>query len=307
MSKSITSFTGGRAPADEAPDHFRSIVKIFVGGGRNSTPKEKEPRETTQRSSQASAFPEAAQQNNRHPTSDGQNAHKIQVFWMHEAPLVQRSHFFAMALNGNWKESDEKIVVLPDDDPEIFKLYLGLIFTNRVYVVKKKAEDVDYLAHSEHEYGRLCELYILAEKLQDATSKNLLIDAILARSRQVDGDGMLRYPNSGIVAMVYDNTPESSPLRRLLVDFYADHWVTGWVLDAETPKDFFVDLVKQVLAVRPLPREENTTQTCDPKVYYCEEVSMKKRKHSEDATDGMAHKKPALGVWPRNCSSLAIR
>jgi hypothetical protein len=44
-------------------------------------------------------------------------------FCIHEALLTARSKFFEKAMGKGWKEAEEKLVKLPDDDPDIFALY----------------------------------------------------------------------------------------------------------------------------------------------------------------------------------------
>lgn len=51
-------------------------------------------------------------------------------FFAHEALICQRSRFFANAMNGSWIESDERKVPLPEDEPDVFALYLKVLYVH---------------------------------------------------------------------------------------------------------------------------------------------------------------------------------
>ena len=55
-----------------------------------------------------------------------------QEFQIHEAVLTARSKFFKAAIGRKWKESEEKTVKLPEDDPEAFALYSQLVYTGQI-------------------------------------------------------------------------------------------------------------------------------------------------------------------------------
>ncbi|KAF2868938.1 hypothetical protein BDV95DRAFT_577969 [Massariosphaeria phaeospora] len=104
-------------------------------------------------------------------------------FCVHENLICTRSAFFRKAMNGTWKESEEKYVELPEDEPDIFRLYVELLYSARL-TTKTLA----------YEVISLCKLYVLAEKLQDSLSKNLIIDALVATTRELGSDGKHSYP-----------------------------------------------------------------------------------------------------------------
>ncbi|CAO2656037.1 Nn.00g048400.m01.CDS01 [Neocucurbitaria sp. VM-36] len=84
-------------------------------------------------------------------------------FWVHQKILTSRSEFFKRATNGQWLESDERLITLPEDRPDVFRLYLNLLYTRQV---------------ATKSWRTLCQVYVLAEKLQDASAKNSVIDAM---------------------------------------------------------------------------------------------------------------------------------
>lgn len=50
------------------------------------------------------------------------------IFSVHENLIRSSSAFFDAATRGVWKESAARQVLLPEDDPEIFELYLHWLY-----------------------------------------------------------------------------------------------------------------------------------------------------------------------------------
>ena len=127
-------------------------------------------------------------------------------FMAHKDLICSKSPFFSAACNGNFIEGKEGLVRLPEDQPPIFDLFLQWLYTGDVPVTSSDA----YLDWSES-----AALYVLAEKLQISELKNAVIDQWICKNKATD-----EYP-IGIVAYVYTNTLDSSPLRRLVVEMVA--------------------------------------------------------------------------------------
>jgi hypothetical protein len=49
-------------------------------------------------------------------------------FVVHEELICESSDFFRGAMSGEWKEAGDRVVSLPDDDPDVFALYLQAIY-----------------------------------------------------------------------------------------------------------------------------------------------------------------------------------
>jgi hypothetical protein len=54
----------------------------------------------------------------------------LKTFAVHENLLCERSGFFRTCLNGKWKESDDRNITLPDDDPSIIQLYIQSLYVS---------------------------------------------------------------------------------------------------------------------------------------------------------------------------------
>jgi len=53
----------------------------------------------------------------------------LKTYIVHSEALISRSVFFRKALSGPWKEANERVVRMPDDDIETLELYLHLVIT----------------------------------------------------------------------------------------------------------------------------------------------------------------------------------
>ncbi|KAF1920321.1 hypothetical protein BDU57DRAFT_561348 [Ampelomyces quisqualis] len=145
-------------------------------------------------------------------------------FAAHESFLVTRSEFFRRALNGNWEEAESRIVKLPDDVPEVFGLYLNLVYTGHLPTERKSQDAIvaldwaGFWQRANDEYTDLINVYVLAEKLQDTVSKNATVVAIVDVAQLVWHDGRPALPSFRLASKGFDETPEGSQLRRLLIE-----------------------------------------------------------------------------------------
>lgn len=137
------------------------------------------------------------------------------------------------------------MVSLPDDDVEVFRLYLNLMYTNQLATKGPK------------ELQKLCRLFVLAEKLQDQTAKNHIIDGMHAFFHQnvlTDslGTDVERSSCAEAIKMLYEGTPENSQARKLVVDLYADCKDESWLREGKThlPQDFIFDIATRLLRKR---------------------------------------------------------
>jgi hypothetical protein len=184
----------------------------------------------------------------------------MKKFSIHKALVVERSKFFANALNGSWKESDDGIVLLPEDDPEIFELYLQVLYTGTVPIKEhvsaysdneeKTKKDPEILEKEveqavSREMEKVCKLYVLNEKLQDIESQNLLVSTMVALTSEKRASNLYHYPGQDIVTSIYKGTMPGNPMRKLLVDLYVFHGVEQWLKGHDSDRfhnDFLYDL-----------------------------------------------------------------
>ncbi|KAH8644105.1 N-acetylglucosaminyl-phosphatidylinositol biosynthetic protein [Alternaria alternata] len=190
-----------------------------------------------------------------------------QEFLLHEGILCARSEFFRRALNGNWIEKKERLVKLPEDDPQTFAFYVSFIYTNVVSdatALQTMTPD-GFQAH----ILAVVKLYVLAEKLQDRQAKNEALRTVLSDTAERSFADSL--PNAEIVQFMYNNTLQGSLGRRLMVDLWNDVHATSIIKQREgICKEFFVDLAHALLGERP-SRKRNGALLYGAEEY-CEEL-----------------------------------
>jgi hypothetical protein len=182
---------------------------------------------------------------------------KLQTFHVHEDLLTARSPFFKKALSGNWKEAQDRLVKLPEDDPVTFQRYVHLLYTDALVI---EAEEVSEPSKST-EYPHLGLLYVLAEKLQDIDAKNVVLEATLLASRREHADGIRYFPGNDMICLIYAGTGPGSPMRNLLVNFYAYQGEGEWLKreGEEWPSDITRELAIQLLDKPKRPNDPTRT------------------------------------------------
>ncbi|KAF2433753.1 hypothetical protein EJ08DRAFT_566670, partial [Tothia fuscella] len=114
------------------------------------------------------------------------------------------STFFRKALNGAWKEADERCVKLPKDDPGLVQMYLHWVYSSKI-AIDKDSYDEDMA---------LARLYVLEDKLQDDRFKDAISDALTFQNENVAA------VTPEAVHYIYENTLAGSKIRALVVDTF---------------------------------------------------------------------------------------
>ncbi|KAK5729748.1 hypothetical protein LTR17_011714 [Elasticomyces elasticus] len=162
---------------------------------------------------------------------------QIKRFALHESIVRPASDFVNMALSRDWKEARERVIPLSEDEPETFTIYQTWLYTHIVdaHALKSSTNSCDV-------YQRLFKCYILAEKLLDAVFKDCVMDAIL---NTLQANPLF---DANLSNLVYENTPEGSPLRRLLCEIYVwcatERWLAEDVVTEEVHPTLMTDFMK---------------------------------------------------------------
>ncbi|KAF2797234.1 hypothetical protein K505DRAFT_358595 [Melanomma pulvis-pyrius CBS 109.77] len=135
----------------------------------------------------------------------GQEDSDQETFAVHEDLICLRSAFFKNAMNGSWIESARRLITLPEDNPHTFELYLNIIYNGCLPVIDE--------CPKVGQFETLTTLYVLAEKLMDRETKNLVVQAMIARRNETF------IPKPDCIRYLYENTPENNLGRKLFVDF----------------------------------------------------------------------------------------
>ena len=130
---------------------------------------------------------------------------KRKKFHLHKVLLEDRSGFFRMALDGGFKEQEERAVYLPDGDVAAFELFVLWLYGSKLAV--PTAVD-GFMTHLK--------LYAMAEKFSLEELKNMLMDLVRTCCCQ-----RIDIPTYEHVAYIYQSTPENSPMRLLVSRVFA--------------------------------------------------------------------------------------
>ncbi|KAL1602644.1 hypothetical protein SLS60_006061 [Paraconiothyrium brasiliense] len=168
-----------------------------------------------------------------------------QTFFIHPHRLTQRSLFFKNALAANWKEAEDRVIYLPEDDPSIFFRYLDYLYTGKMSV---KSTDPDTLNDGKAavaEQLMTCRIYVFADKVQDMRCRNDAIKFMTAVVKEKRTEKNWFAPGPSCIEFIYNETVPNSPMRRLVVEFYV--YNVGYRKSYETtfkraPKEFLVEL-----------------------------------------------------------------
>ncbi|KAF2112048.1 hypothetical protein BDV96DRAFT_649411 [Lophiotrema nucula] len=156
-----------------------------------------------------------------------------QKFYAHKGLLIHYSSYFRAALKEEWEEGAAKTVKLPEDYPDVFRVFFQWLMTGRLYFALTEEGEISL------SFGLICETFVFGDargipELQDAA-----INLLCQRIAQVWSSpwDCLHY--------VYANTLPGSALRRILVDDSIANSTLIFV--KEDPKDVPSDFLRDVL------------------------------------------------------------
>lgn len=170
---------------------------------------------------------------------------EAQHFVVHQDLLCKHAPFFQLAMAGEWKEAQDGIIPLPDDEPDVVALHIHWLYSSRI-LCRPVATTGDARIK---EMELLVNAFVYGEKIQDGDFKDAVIDAAIKSTLEKDVDGVAWFPGVGTVNNAYDGTPQDSPLRRLVVDFWARRGEKDWNRQGLNT-EFLNDLVAELFAYR---------------------------------------------------------
>jgi hypothetical protein len=181
--------------------------------------------------------------------------------------ITKRSDFFRVARLARWTKPN-KATKLVDEDPDTFAAYLDRLYFGTGSVIKSSDADATRDSSSAAEKDEqkktdeqekkdkqekkdivtvnlLLDVYLLADRLLDPTTANVVIDEIIAFV-----DTLSWAPGQHFIARVYDSTLEGSPLRRLCRDWRV-HEIPGWAsrfpkAEWSLPHEYLQDLLIEI-------------------------------------------------------------
>lgn len=142
------------------------------------------------------------------------------AFQVHEAELFEASPVFKAAFNSNFRESSERKMNLPEDDPDIFNLMVEWLYSHRYDILQPTGDKI----RDEGRFMEPMRLYVLADKYGMTSLKGCIANIIFKTLKP----GNVTGPSIETIAYAYQNVPQTSGIRRLLADLYACNINFDW-------------------------------------------------------------------------------
>jgi hypothetical protein len=155
---------------------------------------------------------------------------------------------------GEWKESSQRTIQLPEDEPSVVALYVHWLYYRTLPVF---CDEPGLPGNTE--YLDLVKGYVFGDKILDKRFQNAIIDAMVEKSRSRAQDGDRWYPVGDVIEYAYNNLAEPAPILELLLDMYvaaaSRPWLYDWADPTTIPQPFLLGLSAKLLDRRG-PSEE---------------------------------------------------
>ena len=159
--------------------------------------------------------------------------------------VKKETGFFDAALRKGWKETDKRVVPLPEYEAEHFQLFFLWIYERRIF--SAKADDVQK-GNTDKEWDQLANAWTLGAYLQATDFTDAVTDAIIDKASQSG-----RHAPQSMHTIVYPKSLAGAPIRKLIVDIAVSCWQKS-TLQAQSNdpawSDFFLDLSVALLENR---------------------------------------------------------
>lgn len=212
-------------------------------------------------------------------------------FNIHMDLLCKASPFFKSAFMGagTFKETSEKSMKLPEDDPAVIDRLIQWIYFGCYPVDSEiKTESADQLQELLNaSLMQFATLYVTADKYGIVELKNHVIDQLfdLAIQRKVHMS-----KNNNLIGYIYENTIAGSALRKLLVEwfvwYYPRYFKACWTeKDVADHPNFTMDVLAR-LAARVGGKSDPFTPGCQYKFHENFENKASDSSRSSSSCDG---------------------
>ncbi|KAK3615783.1 hypothetical protein LTR22_027303 [Elasticomyces elasticus] len=173
---------------------------------------------------------------------------KSSPFTVHEELIHSRAAFFDAALKKCWTEGRSGQVMMPEDEPDIIRLYVQYLYTSKIYLERTTTSANLKSSDNLPEYIVLAKAYVFGERIQDSEFKNSVVNAILARASEII-EGKHWYPITSAVDTIYKGTTTGSLGRQLMVEVHVLRGGANFISDDQemNNKDFLADLARAML------------------------------------------------------------
>lgn len=168
-------------------------------------------------------------------------------FAIHEAIICTRSVFFAKAMKSTWKEGEEKIVCLPEEDPDIAIIYFDLLYRHKSGNISNPIPTTFALSSR---WCKFSQVYVLARKLMDDALADVVLNFLKQLGNEVCDEGNKIAPPMEAIQIIYDGTTVFDKARTLVNNLFLDHGDRNYAkafLDSK-PEDISHDFLYELAA-----------------------------------------------------------
>lgn len=142
--------------------------------------------------------------------------------------MKTNSKFFTAMLEGQFREAHENVVRLPEANAEIFDIYVHTLYSKEIVLLEPSEVGKDVGGNKRKSHA--IKLYIMADQYGNLVLQNNIIDECIKIFETCNsGPGRLH------VADAWDELPESSKMRQLILDWYMAKvnvdWLTNGIKD----------------------------------------------------------------------------
>lgn len=135
-------------------------------------------------------------------------------FYINPDLAIQHSEFFAAALQTDSEEAEPRTVRLPDLSDDVAATFENFQFF--LYAGKVVSRQPDVRPDEDEEWDRLAKSWILGNSLLSGSFKDAVVDAMVRK--------LLQSAPLDIYMDLYQNSSDSSPIRKLMVDIAVHEW-----------------------------------------------------------------------------------
>jgi hypothetical protein len=147
--------------------------------------------------------------------------------WVDKARISDLSAFYRYAISVGWNEAQHQPIHIRPDDQMVFQVYVRFLNCGTIPAVFPYAGVFGGVPETA-KYMQIIEAYLLGEKLHEDNFCDTMVDRFILTCHEA-ALGYGKFFGEDVIKYIYGNTPESSKLRRLLVDVYAYHAHGNWL------------------------------------------------------------------------------
>ena len=162
----------------------------------------------------------------------------------HESYTKKNSEFFQAAVMKEWVEGQTRVIKLPEDDVETMTNYLTFTYscelpTSKLVKGRPARMNVDW--------DSLAKLYVLGDRIRDKCVRNAITSEIARVSVLPDENGASGFMPAAASNILFDGTPEGSPIRQMIIDKHVSGGHKRWLDSGNDHPALVLEIARELL------------------------------------------------------------